>query len=67
MKRIYNNTIDFIVNSMLGFPLVALLLLRYVLDVIAKILKAIRATVQVSIEYTITLEKELVKALSVEE
>lgn len=67
MKRIYNNTIDFIVNSMLAFPLVALLLLRYVIDVIAKILKAIRATVQVSIEYTITLEKELVKALSVEE
>ena len=67
MKRIYNNTIDFIVNSMLGFPLVALLLLRCVLDVVAKILKAIRATVQVSIEYILTLEKELVKALSVEE
>ena len=67
MKRIYNNTIDFIVYFILAFPLVALLLLRYVLDVVAKILKAIRAIVQVSIEYILTLEKELVKALSVEE
>ena len=67
MKRIYNNTIDFIVNFMLAFPLVALVLLRYVLDVVAKVLKAIRATVQVSAEYVITLEKELVKALSVED
>ena len=67
MKRIYNNTIDFIVYSMLAFPLVALLLLRYVLDAVAKILKAIRATVQVSIEYILTLEKELVKALIVKD
>ena len=67
MKRIYNNTIDFIVNFMLAFPLVALLLLRYVLDVVAKILKAIRATVQVRIEYILTLEKELVKALIVKD
>ena len=67
MKRIYNNTIDFIVYFMLAFPLVALLLLRCVLDVVAKILKAIRATVQVSIEYIIKLGKELVKALSVKE
>ena len=67
MKRIYNNTIDFIVNFLLAFPLVALLLLRYVIDVVTKILKAIRATVQVSIEYILTLEKELVKALSVKE
>ena len=67
MKRIYNNTIDFIVYFMLAFPLVALLLLRYVLDVVAKILKAIRATVQVSAEYILALEKELVKALSVKD
>lgn len=67
MKRIYNNTIDFIVYFILAFPLVALLFLRCVLDVVAKILKAIRATVRVSIEYILTLEKELVKALSVEE
>lgn len=67
MKRIYNNTIDFIVISILAFPLVALILLRYVIDVVAKILKAIRATVQVSIGYIRTLEKELVKALSVKE
>ena len=67
MKRIYNNTIDFIINSMLAFPLVALLLLRYVLDIVAKILKAIRATVQVSIEYILTLEKELVKVLIVKD
>lgn len=67
MKRIYNNTIDFIITSILAFPLVALLLLRYVIDVVAKILKAIRATVQVSIEYIRTLEKELVKALSVKD
>ena len=52
---------------MLAFPLVALLLLRYVLDIVAKILKAIRATVQVSIEYILTLEKELVKALIVKD
>ena len=67
MKRIYNNTIEFIVISILVFPLVALLLLRYLLDVVAKILKAIRATVQVSIGYIRTLEKELVKALSVKD
>ena len=67
MKRIYNNTIDFIITSILAFPLVALLLLRYLLNVVAKILKAIRATVQVSIEYIRTLEKELVKALSVKD
>ena len=67
MKRIYNNTIDFIVYFMLAFPLVALLLLRYVLDIVAKILKAIRATVQVSAEYVQKLGRELVKALSVEE
>lgn len=67
MKRIYNNTIDFIITSILAFPLVALLLLRYVIDVVAKILKAIRATVQVSIEYIRTLEKELVKVLSVKD
>ena len=67
MKKFYNNTIDFIVYFMLAFPLVALLLLRYLLDVVAKILKAIRATVQVSIEYILTLEKELVKALIVKD
>ena len=67
MKRIYNNTIDFIITSILAFPLVALLLLRYVIDVVVKILKAIRVTVQVSIGYIRTLEKELVKALSVKE
>ena len=67
MKRIYNNTIDFIVISILAFPLVALILLRYVIDVVAKILKAIRATVQVSIGDIRTLEKELVEALSVKE
>ena len=67
MKKIYNNTIDFIVNFMLASPLVALLLLRYVIDVVVKILKAIRAIVRVSIEYIMTLEKELVKALSVKE
>ena len=67
MKKFYNNTIDFIVYFMLAFPLVTLLLLRYLLDVVAKILKAIRATVQVSIEYIIKLGKELVKALSVKD
>ena len=67
MKRIYNNTIDFIIISILVFPLVALLLLRYLLDVVAKILKAIRATVQVSIGYIRTLKKELVKALSIKD
>lgn len=67
MKKIYNNTINFIVDFMLASPLVVLILLRYVLDVVAKILKAIRATVQVSIGYIRTLEKELVKALSVKD
>ena len=67
MKRIYNNTIDFIFSSMFAFPLLALILLRYVLDVVAKILKATRATVRVSIKYIITLEEELVEALSVKE
>ena len=67
MKKIYNNTIDFIFSSMFAFPLLALILLKYVLNVVAKILKAIRATIQVSIGYIRTLEKELVKALSVKE
>ena len=67
MKKFYNNTIDFIVYFILAFPLVALLLLRCVLNIVAKILKAIRATVQVSIGYIMTLEKELVKALSVKD
>ena len=67
MKKIYNNTIKFIVDFMLTFPFVALVLLRYVIDVVVKILKAIRATVRVSIEYIRALEKELVKTLSVKD
>ena len=67
MKRIYNNTIDFIFTFTLAFPLIALIVLKDVLNVMDKILKAIRATVQVSAEYVRKLKKELVKALSVED
>lgn len=67
MKRIYNKTICFIVSFMLEFPLLALLVLKYALNVVAKLLKAIRATVQVSVVYIRTLKEELVKALSVKD
>ena len=65
MKRIYNNTICVIVGFVLAFPLLALLAMKYALNVVAKLLKAIRATVQVSIVYIRTLKEELVKALNV--
>lgn len=65
MKQFYNCSINYIISFMLAFPMIALIVLKYALKVVAKILKAIRTIVQVSIVFIRTSKEELVKALSV--
>lgn len=65
MKKFYNRSINYIISLVLAFPMIALIVLKYALKVVAKILKAIRTIVQVSIVFIRTLKEELVKALSV--
>lgn len=67
MKTKYNNIIEWIIMIILAVPFIVLLALKLFLKGIAKLLKAIQAIVQASINYIIVLKGELVKALSVKD
>lgn len=65
MKEKYNNVIDWIITVILVIPLFVLVGIKYLLKVVAKVVKAMRTIVQVSIVYIRTLREELVKTLSI--
>ena len=65
MKTKYNIIIDWIIMLILVAPLLILLALKYMLKVVAKLVKATQVVVKCSIDYIRTLYKDLVEALSV--
>lgn len=65
MKKIYNRSINYIISFVLAFPQITLIVLKYTLTVVAKLLKALRATVQLSGVFVEDLRDELIKILSV--
>ena len=65
MKKKYNNIIDWIIMIILITPLLVLIVLKYVLKVVARLVRAAQAVVKCSINYIRTLYKELVEELSV--
>ena len=67
MKTKYNNIIEWIIMIILATPFIALLALKLFLKGIAKLVKAIQAVVQASINYILVLRNELVKALKVKD
>ena len=58
MKTKYNNIIEWIIMIILAVPFIVLLALKLFLKGIAKLLKAIQAIVQASINYIIVLKGE---------
>ena len=67
MKTKYNNIIEWIIMIILIIPLLALIALKYVIKVVARLVKAIQIVVECSIKYIRTLYKDLVEALSVKD
>ena len=67
MKTKYNIVVDWIIMVILLIPLLALLALKYVIKVVARLVKAIQVVVECSIAYIRALYKDLVEALSVKD
>ena len=67
MKTKYNNIIEWIIMIILAAPFIALLALKLFFKGITKLIKAIQAIVQASINYILVLRNELVKALKVKD
>ena len=65
MKTKYNKIIEWIIIIILATPLLALVVLKYVLKVVEKLVKAAQAIVECSIDYVRTIFKKLVEELSV--
>ena len=65
MKTKYNNIIEWIIIIILAAPVLILLVLKYMLKVVERLVKAAQAVVKCSINYIRTLYKELVEELSV--
>ena len=62
MKTKYNKIIDWIIMIILLIPLLALIALKHVLKVVARLVKAAQAVVKCSIAYIRALYKDLVEA-----
>lgn len=67
MKKIYNCSIDYIISIVLAFPMIALIVLKYALKVVDKVLKTIGTIVEVCKGFIITLREKLIEELSVED
>ena len=67
MKTKYNNIIEWIIMIILAIPFIALLVLKYVLKVVAKLVKTAQAVVKCSINYIMTLDETLIEVLSVKD
>lgn len=67
MKKIYNNSINAIITGILALPLLVLIVLKYAIKIVAKILKAISTIVRVCIRFIQVLRIELVEVLSVKD
>lgn len=67
MKTKYNKIIERTITIILAIPYITLVVSEYLLKAITKIVKAMLAIIEVSIEYMIVLRKELVKELSVKD
>lgn len=65
MKIKYNNIIERIIMVILIIPLLALVVLKYVLKAVERLVKAAQVVVECSIDYVRTIFKRLVKELSV--
>lgn len=55
------------ITIIIVIPLLALLAVKYVIKVVARLVKAIQVIVECSIHYIRTLHKDLVEALSVKD
>ena len=67
MKTKYNNIIEWIIIIILAAPFIALLVLKYVLKVVERLVKVVQEIVKCSLSYVMTLHKTLVEALRVED
>lgn len=67
MKTKYNKIIEWIIIVILFVPALVLLALKYVLKVVARLVKAMQVVVEISAKYVQALYKELVEVLSVED
>lgn len=67
MKTKYNKIIEWIIIVILFVPALVLLALKYVLKVVARLVKAMQVVVEISTKYVQALYKELVEVLSVED
>lgn len=65
MKTKYNIIITGIIMFILIIPLLTLLVLKYAIKVVAKLIKVIQVVVECSIVYIRTIFKKLVEELSV--
>lgn len=65
MKTKYNIIIERILMVILIIPLLALIVLKYVLKVVERVIRATQVVVECSIDYVRTIFKRLVKELSV--
>ena len=67
MKTKYNNIIEWIIMIIFAIPFIALLVLKYVLKVVAKLVKTAQAVVKCSINYIMTLDETLIEVLSIKD
>lgn len=67
MKTKYNKIIEWIIIVILFVPALVLLALKYVLKVVARLVKAMQVVVEISAKYVQALYEELVEVLSVED
>lgn len=65
MKKFYNFSIVFIINVVLALPMISLIILKYILKMITKLLNAMKEVVRISISFVLKLEEGLVETLSV--
>lgn len=65
MKTKYNIIIERIIMLILLIPVLALIALKYVLKIVARLIRAAQAVVECSIDYVRTIFKKLVEELSV--
>lgn len=65
MKTKYNKIIEWVIIIILAAPLLVLVVLKYVLKTVERLVKAAQVVIKCSIAYIRTLYKDLVEELSV--
>lgn len=67
MKKFYNRSIIYIISFVLAFPQITLVVLKYTLIVVAKLLKALQAIVQLTGVFAEDLRLELITILRIKD